>query len=409
MMGSTLSFKKAFLSLSKFDRALTLFWLAGPFIMLIERTPADVWLSIISITFLSRSIWCKEFYWLKEPISQSFIILALVFFVSAALSPMPLTSMAETLAWCRFPLFAAAILFWLGNSHVILKAYIYALLAATFLMGCILGAELFFEGHKHGRLEWPYGDRVPGNYLVKVGMPAVIFATYLSYISKGHKRAAWLVATISFVLICFITGERWNSILVLSAVILASISFFGMKRAVPVIFITVLGALGILMATFPEVLGRYILFILNLPISSESAHLRAFSSGFFAFLDSPVFGVGPGNLRHLCEYFAASHPIIICANHPHNFYIQLLGETGVVGFVCFLFCLFQFVKSFRLKIKSRTVSSNSIFWLVPFLFLWPISPTSDFFGQWNNIFMWSSLGIALGASKCSFIAVGRES
>ena len=35
--------------LSKFDRLMTLFWFMGPFIYLIERSPADIWLTIICI------------------------------------------------------------------------------------------------------------------------------------------------------------------------------------------------------------------------------------------------------------------------------------------------------------------------------------------------------------------------
>ena len=32
-------------ALSKFDKYMTIFWLFGPFIYLIERDPADLWLN----------------------------------------------------------------------------------------------------------------------------------------------------------------------------------------------------------------------------------------------------------------------------------------------------------------------------------------------------------------------------
>ena len=41
-------------SLSKVDKYMTLFWFLGPFIFLIERDPADLWLTTLSITFLFR-------------------------------------------------------------------------------------------------------------------------------------------------------------------------------------------------------------------------------------------------------------------------------------------------------------------------------------------------------------------
>jgi len=36
---------------------------------------------------------------------------------------------------------------------------------------------------------------------------------------------------------------------------------------------------------------------------------------------------------------------------------------------------------------------------VPLGFFFPIQSTADFFGQWNNIFMWSALSLALAAGN----------
>jgi hypothetical protein len=33
--------------------------------------------------------------------------------------------------------------------------------------------------------------------------------------------------------------------------------------------------------------------------------------------------------------------------------------------------------------------------VVPLGLFFPIQTTADFFGQWNNIFMWSAIGLAL--------------
>ena len=42
--------------LPKWERAVHVFWLAGPFILLIERSPADFWLSLLALTFAVRSV-----------------------------------------------------------------------------------------------------------------------------------------------------------------------------------------------------------------------------------------------------------------------------------------------------------------------------------------------------------------
>jgi len=38
-------------------------------------------------------------------------------------------------------------------------------------------------------------------------------------------------------------------------------------------------------------------------------------------------------------------------------------------------------------------------WVIPFGLFWPIATTADFFGQWNNIFMWSAVALALVKNK----------
>ena len=48
--------RKAFFELSRNDRFMHAFWLLGPFFLLIERTPGDVYISIVALTFLIRSL-----------------------------------------------------------------------------------------------------------------------------------------------------------------------------------------------------------------------------------------------------------------------------------------------------------------------------------------------------------------
>ena len=49
-----------------FDKYMTLFWFLGPFIYLIERDPADLWLSLIGLIFLIRCVKKKEWEWASQ-------------------------------------------------------------------------------------------------------------------------------------------------------------------------------------------------------------------------------------------------------------------------------------------------------------------------------------------------------
>ena len=61
-----LSDAKAVLSeLPRWERPVHLFWLAGPFILLIERSPADFWLSLLALIFAIRALILREGWWLQ--------------------------------------------------------------------------------------------------------------------------------------------------------------------------------------------------------------------------------------------------------------------------------------------------------------------------------------------------------
>ena len=95
-----------------------------------------------------------------------------------------------------------------------------------------------------------------------------------------------------------------------------------------------LTAVVVVLQTRPDLGNRYVnKFIDQLPTHAQSPYFRAAAPGVLAFDQAPVLGIGPGNLRFLCEDVSAGFDNYDCHPHPHNFYIQMLGETGIVGFV----------------------------------------------------------------------------
>ena len=95
------------------------------------------------------------------------------------------------MAWFRFPLFAMATVFWLGTDKRLLYAMILSTAIGMLVMMGILTAEIIIEGQKNGRLTWPYGDTVPGNYLAKVGLPAFTVMVALAVGAKPRLRQQW--------------------------------------------------------------------------------------------------------------------------------------------------------------------------------------------------------------------------
>ena len=49
----------------RWEKGFHIFWLLGPFILLIERSPAGIWLSVLAIAFVTRSFFKRDGAWLR--------------------------------------------------------------------------------------------------------------------------------------------------------------------------------------------------------------------------------------------------------------------------------------------------------------------------------------------------------
>ena len=393
--------KEALASLSGWDRAAHIFWLLGPFILLIERSPADVWLSLVALLFAGRSILRREGWWLRVTWVRLAFVFWAVCLLSAILSPLPAYSAGEAFAWFRFPLFAMAVAFWLGRDRRLINAMLLSVGLGMLAMCVILGAEISIVGLHQQRLSWPYGDLVPGNYLAKACLPAFVVVVAIATSSDG-RTASWaaIIALISIVA-SVMTGERINFLIRACSSMLAALAWRPRLYRVVAIFAVEAAAVLIAVMTTPGLVQRFVnQFIQQLPTHGDSPYFRAMAPGWLAFQEAPLFGIGPGNLRLLCDDIIAGSPLYDCHPHPHNYYIQMLGEAGIVGLITgtlFLGSIIWACAKPALRDRSSVVVATM--WIVPFAFFWPITSTADFFGQWNNIFMWSAVAVALAGAQ----------
>ena len=214
----------------------------------------------------------------------------------------------------------------------------------------------------------------------------------------GPRRG--VVALLSIVL-SVLTGERINFLIRACSGMLASVSWKPKWWRVLLIVTVEVAAVVIVFQTRPDLGNRYVdNFIDNLPTHSQSAYYRAAAPGALAFDQAPVLGIGLGNLRYLCKEVSGGFYAYDCHPHPHNFYIQLLGEVGAIGFVAGVLLTWSIIWAFaKPALRDRSNVVVATMWIVPFGLFWPIASTADFFGQWNNIFMWSAVAVALAGAQ----------
>ena len=381
---------------AKMGKAFHIFWLLGHF-LLIERI-ADAWLSILALA-LRRGL-PRDGAWLLHGWVRAAFIFWFVCLLSAYLSVAPAYALGEAISWFRFPLFAMATAFWLGRDQRLLYAMLLSTGIGMMLMTGILTAEILIEGQKAGRLTWPYGDFVPGNYLAKAGLPA--FCVMVALAVGGNGKTNFLMGSLaSFSLaLSVLAGERVNLIIRISAGILAGISWrFAWRKLalVSAFFSSVILSVFILFRGSMK--GRFTTWVLDdLTAGASSDYYRVMGGGIIAFLDMPLLGIGTANYRDLCAEILLNGSAFRCDNHPHNFYIQMLAETGMLGFLTGVLMISTIVITlFRAGRSNNQNVVAATAYIVPLGLFFPLQTTADFFGQWNNIFLWSAVALSVAA------------
>jgi len=118
-------------------------------------------------------------------------------------------------------------------------------------------------------------------------------------------------------------------------------------------------------------------------------HDSLIRTAYNMFKDQSLLGHGPKMFRVKCRDEKYATGITPCMTHPHNFYVQLLAETGIVGFL-FLFSVLIYVlyvslKQFKSIIfkQKRYLTDYQVCLLAAILItVWPLTPNGNFFNNW---------------------------
>ena len=132
---------------------------------------------------------------------------------------------------------------------------------------------------------------------------------------------------------------------------------------------------------------------------SVSAYGEIYRLSIMIFKDHLYAGAGLNNFTYLCkndERYKKQIKNYDCPSHPHNIYIQFLVETGIFGFLFFIFyllCIFSFI----FKNNFNKYSLIGISSLV--ILFWPIMSTGSLLKNWNGISTFFIIGLSLAVSK----------
>jgi O-antigen ligase len=143
-------------------------------------------------------------------------------------------------------------------------------------------------------------------------------------------------------------------------------------------------------------------------------HESLLKTAYNMFKDKPIFGHGPKMFREICKDKKYAIGITPCMTHPHNFYVQLLSESGIIGFLflfsSLIYLIYVSLRQFKTIIfgQKKFLTDYQVCLLGGILItVWPLSPNGNFFHNWLMIIYSLPIGFYLqtvyGKNKYSII------
>lgn len=296
----------------------------------------------------------------------------------------------------------------------------------------IIGKNFFGNEIINERISSVFGNElILGSFLIKT-LPIIIWLIFY-FEFKIRENIFFLTFFFSlFLITIYLSGERTSFGLMLILVVLLIFFIKPLKKILSysliilLIFISLTSLFNfgksaifdrIVKKTFNQVTNNFFIkvddnevshftlekfknskeeFKNNIMIFSKEHHGH-YKLALDLFYKNKIFGVGPKGFRFHCRKIDYDSEIGICSTHPHNFAIQILSETGVIGFlfyiVVILFLLFNLFKYNNENLEMNHKCKFLLISIAILVHLFPFLPSGNFFNNWLSIITFYLFGL----------------
>ncbi len=421
--------------LEKFTLNLILFF---PFLMIFGIFTSQV----ISLSIILISVYLiiktNKFYILNNKILIFLFLFSFYIALNALLNGKTIFQLS-TLFYFRFAVFTACIFFILQlqqlKIHVrehSLYLFIFSFILLDAIYQYIFGYNFFgFEvdqKQNYGRVAGLFEENlILGSFLLRFFPIILIIITLNKFDLKKYSILSTIFFAIYFLTI-FLSGERTAFFLLIIFLVL-SIIFIRYFRKIFInsliifsIIVTLLSYFKIgeynptdrmFFKTFNEITDQKIKddykikkledkfnYSRDIKFFSKD-HEGHFKLALHLFSENKVFGTGPEGFRVHCGNLNHNSNIGVCSVHPHNLFLQVLSELGLIGvifyFIAAIYVIYNFFKI--VKIGSLKMNVEQISFLISSLAIminfFPFVPSGNFFNTWISIIIYYTLGFYL--------------
>lgn len=373
----------------------------SPILLIVGRAPLEIAIASIGLLFLAHSLKSKHYDWLKTPwVKAALLLWVYICLRNVFVEEETLKSVLSGASWVRYPLFGAALAFWILPDKKAQSMLVKGLAAGlSFLLfdgfyQYITGADIL----GHAAWQSAYHTRLTGPFsFPRLGIITCwLFFPITAWLLKNamHKGLGQKLLAAAFYLsaiaIIFLSGDRMAFIF---AAFGSGLLFLivPQTRKLLLMFGMGVGLLIAIIATydptaFQRQIGQTTTAIDQFSKSQGSAYASSFETAWGLTLNHPLFGVGGKQYQTSCQQeMQSNNPDAFCGLHPHNFYLDWLAEYGFIGMGFMLWILFHWLRpafTHWQAIKTDIVAAALLVTLI--IRFWPIASVTSQVTLWSG-------------------------
>lgn len=288
------------------------------------------------------------------------------------------------------------------------------------LIQYFIGVNLFGFAPKGQYHQGIFNDEsIAGSYIQNIFVFSILSLVFL--VNENKKFSLLLVAIISLLLIAtFISGNRMPMILNLFTIILLCLFIKKLRKEFLACLLIFFSISYLFFVNDDKINNRYQkffskIFTFNSEITiknatspddknfkndiskyyfftnhSSSRHGFIYKYTFNSFKENKILGKGYKSSRRYCYDKIPKDQF--CLPHPHNYHLEILHDTGLIGYLlCCLFVISVLKRIiFNIK-KEKNFKKKLIYSLLLinfFIILWPLKSTGSIYTTWVATFFW---------------------
>ena len=358
-----------------------------PLSILVGASVSLINIILIDISFIILIIYKRHFGFLKDKTILYLLLLYIYLIFNSFISVDFNESFSRNFGFIRIIILFAALNFFFLNEHFYKKvlkfwSLVIMIVLLDVFIEAFLGKNILgYDGKQYGKriVSFFKDEPIVGGYLN--GFYLIIIGFLMNEFKNKNYLIIYLIM-VFFISAILLTGERSNTIRAFLGIsffvfFIRSISY---KKKI-LFVVTTLLIFFFSISNYHYLKQRFDKQIrTSLMMSKENVYYLLYNSGVQVFKDNKLLGVGNKNYRvEACK--PENKGKYVCNSHPHQIYLELLSEHGILGTLLILFILYKLIFSKILTTLKQInyLKLGSLIYIV--ITFTPIIPSGAFFGD----------------------------